>query len=146
MLCYKIHRIILIQNPYIFLLPSPSILPVSLPPSPSSLRALLALAQDASLHFPWLDGGSWGPGCPVCLHTPQYITHTLRSQLAARLALPCVCAMASSTHRRWGLQGGEAPGWGGSGGGRFGSDNQMLPINFSGHHRAVRGESGTCTI
>lgn len=56
------------------------------------------------------------------------------------------CTRGSSTHRRGGAGGREGGAEGGVGEmGALGlSDSQMLPINFSGRHRAV-GESSTCT-
>lgn len=144
LLCYKIHRIILIQNPYIFLLPSPSILPVCPPPPPWGpcwpwlkmpacifLGSMVAAGDLAALSASIL---------PSISHT--LYAHSLQPDWLRHVCVPWLAAPTGGG----GLRRREGPGWGRSGGGRFGSDDQMPPINFSGHHRAVRGESGTCTI
>lgn len=138
--------------PPFLLLPCFLCVPSSLSILPKGPAGFGSRCQPVCLHFPWLDGGSWGPGHPVCLHTPWYIrhTHTLLSQLAARLVLPYVCQgyqQPQEGRGGGGAQGGEGPGVGWKWGWALGlSDSQMLPINFSGRHGAVRGESGTCTI
>jgi len=132
---------------------------VSPSPSPSSLRALLALAlrcQPVCSHFPWHSGGSWGHGCPVCLHTPRYITQTHTqthththththskftacSQTGVSMCVPGVAAPTG----RWGGGGGRRRNRAGWVAGRLGSQTARCCQLTSPAATGLEGESLT---